>query len=107
MKADIRRIKMKVIVKDLTLRIDVALQDDIFTSAANRETASLGNYYLVNGRLTWRTSDTKWETSLEVRNLLNEYDDLTILDSYEMAGIHNSQLGHPREIRFTIKRFWF
>jgi iron complex outermembrane receptor protein len=90
----------------LTPRIDIAWQDDTFTSALNTTGELVPAYNLLNGRLTWQSEDLKWQASLELTNLRDKYYYLTIYD-LASAGYTNAQPGRPFEWAFTIKRSWY
>jgi iron complex outermembrane receptor protein len=92
---------------DLTFRLDYSYQDDQYAAALNTRTATIPAYGVLNGRVTWRSEDTKWELSLEGTNLKNKYYYLTLYDLYTGAGYTSGQPARPREIAFTIKRLWF
>lgn len=92
---------------DLTPRVDITWQDDIFTDATNSPLGIINDYYLVNGRLTWTSPEAKWQAALEATNLLDEYYYLSITDQLDSAGLINGQPGRPREWAFSIKRSWF
>jgi iron complex outermembrane receptor protein len=92
---------------DLTPRIDLSYQDDTYTAALNSTGAFVPAYTLANGRLTYRSDDSKWQAALEVTNLTDKYYYLTIYDLMTGAGFINGQPGRPREWAFTIKRSWF
>jgi iron complex outermembrane recepter protein len=91
---------------NLTPRIDMAWQDDIYTSALNTTAVFVPAYSVINGRLTWQSEDLKWQASLEGTNLGNKYYYLTVYDLMEGAGLVNGQPSRPREWAFTIKRSW-
>jgi iron complex outermembrane receptor protein len=88
----------------LTPRIDVSYQDDLFTNGANAPTNFIENYTLASARLTWRTGDGDWESSLEVTNLTDEYYYLTRFDQFNLTGVSDGQPGRPREWAMTVKR---
>jgi iron complex outermembrane receptor protein len=92
---------------DLTPRIDYSWQDDTYTSALNTTGTFVPSYGIVNGRLTWRSEDLKWQAAIEVTNIADEYYYLTQYDLMTGAGYVNGQPGRPIEWAFTIKRSWF
>jgi iron complex outermembrane receptor protein len=92
---------------DLTPRIDVAWQDDVYAAALNTRTALIPAYTLVNGRLTWRSEDSKWEVSLEGTNITDKYYYLALYDLLTGAGYTSGLPGRPMEWAVTIKRVWF
>jgi iron complex outermembrane recepter protein len=88
----------------LTPRVDVSHQGELFTNGANSATNRIESYTLSNARLTWRSSDNSWESSLEVTNLADEYYFLTRFDQFSLTGITDGQPGRPREWAVTVKR---
>jgi iron complex outermembrane receptor protein len=101
------RIELRKGLGDLTPRIDYSWQDDTYTSALNTTGTFVPSYGIVNGRLTWRSEDLKWQAALEFTNIADEYYYLTQYDLYTGAGYVNGQPGRPFEWAFTIKRSWF
>ncbi|MBN1904501.1 MAG: TonB-dependent receptor [Deltaproteobacteria bacterium] len=92
---------------DLTPRIDYSYQSKTYSTAVNTPLNKIDSYGLANARLTWRSEDIKWQASLEVTNITDEYYYLTIYDLYDAAGYISGQPGHPREWALTIKRTWY
>jgi iron complex outermembrane receptor protein len=92
---------------DLTPRFDVSWQDDQFSAALNTRGATVPAYTLVNGRLTWRSVDLKWQAAFEVTNLTDKYYYLNLYDLMTGAGYISGQPGRPREWAITLKRSWF
>jgi iron complex outermembrane receptor protein len=92
---------------DLTARLDYAYEDDHYAAALNTRTALIESKGILNGRVTWRSEDTKWELSLEGTNLTDKYYYLTLYDLYTGAGYTSGQPARPRELAFTVKRFFF
>ncbi|MEO8306625.1 MAG: TonB-dependent receptor [Pseudomonadota bacterium] len=89
---------------NLTPRLDVTYQGDIYTNGANRPTNFIKAYTLMNARVTWRTNDHAWETSLEATNLTNEYYFITRFDQFSNTGVSDGQPGRPREYALTVRR---
>jgi len=91
----------------LTPRFDIAYQDDVFTNATNSPFSRIDNYYLANARLTWRSEDSSWETSLAVTNLFDKYYYLTKFDlTGAGAGMTSGQPARPREWALTVKKYF-
>ena len=89
----------------VTPRIDASHQSDMYSNATNGPLNKIDAYQLVNARLTWRTADRDWESSLEVTNLTNKYYLLTSFDlTGAGTGSANGQPGRPREVAFTVKK---
>ncbi len=91
---------------DLTPRIDVKWQDDVFTTTLNDELNKIDAYYLVNGRLSWFSKDAKWQAALEATNLTDEYYFLTVSTATSYA-VTAGLPARPREFAFSIKRVWY
>ena len=91
---------------DLTPRLDVSFQDDVFSSTENTAKSSIESYSLVNGSLAWRSQDLNWQVSLDVTNLTDKYYYLTTFDALSRSGYIDGQPGRPREYSITIKRIW-
>jgi iron complex outermembrane receptor protein len=88
----------------LTPRVDVSYQGDLFTNGANAATNLIESYTLANARITWRSGEGSWESSLEVTNLTDKYYFLTRFDQFTLTGITDGQPGRPREWGLTVKR---
>jgi iron complex outermembrane receptor protein len=88
----------------LTPRLDVAYTDDVFSNAVNAPTNLIGDYTLVNARMTWRSADSAWEIALEGTNLTDEYYYVTLFDLFGPAGYIHGQPSRPREWAMTLKR---
>ena len=89
----------------LTPRIDANYQSEVFSNAVNSAANGIRPYTLFNGRLTYRSGDGDWQTSLQVTNLANKYYKLTVFDLSSIgAGFTNVQPGMPREWAVTVKR---
>jgi iron complex outermembrane receptor protein len=89
----------------LTARIDAAYQDEIYTEPLNDQRNLIEDYTIVNGRLTWRSDDDAWETSLEVTNLTDEVYYLTkFFDQWTSSGTLSGSPGPPRLWAVTIRR---
>lgn len=94
---------------DLTWRLDASFQDDVETTGMVGQGVIIDAYTLLNGRLTWRSEDLKWQVSLEGTNLTDKYYYLTVFDLVDSVGsiFQNAQPGRPREWALTIKRVWY
>jgi iron complex outermembrane receptor protein len=88
----------------LTPRVDASYQGDLYTNGANAATNRIGSYTLANARLTWRNSESAWESSFEVTNLTDQYYFLTRFDQFTLTGLADGQPGRPREWALTVKR---
>jgi iron complex outermembrane recepter protein len=85
-------------------RIDVAFQDDVYTTAINTPRTLIDSYTVANARLTWRDTKQEWEGSLEVTNLTDEYYYTTMFELAAAAAVANAQPARPREWALTIRR---
>jgi iron complex outermembrane receptor protein len=89
----------------VTPRIDASHQSGMYSNATNGPLNKIDAYQLVNARITWRTADRDWESSLEITNLADKYYLLTSFDlTGAGAGFANGQPGRPREVAFTVKK---
>ncbi len=94
---------------DLTTRLDAAFQDDVETTGMVGQGIVIDGYTLLNGRITWRSEDLKWQIALEGTNLTDKYYYLTVFDLVDPVGsiFQNAQPGRPREFAVTVKRTWY
>jgi iron complex outermembrane receptor protein len=89
----------------LTPRVDASYQSDMYSNATNGPRNRIDGYTLVNARVTWRTAERDWETSVEITNLTNKYYLLTSFDlTGAGAGNTGGQPGRPREVAVTVKK---
>ena len=89
----------------LTPRLDAAYQSNVYTNAVNGPANEISSYTVANGRVTWKSGNGDWQTSLEVTNLFDKYYKLTVFDLSSIgAGFTNAQPGQPREWAVTVKR---
>lgn len=90
----------------MTARIDAAFQDDIFGNSTNAPTNFINGYTLVNGRLTWRSTDETWEAALESTNLTDKLYYVSNFDQFFSSGTVNYSPGPPRLWAITFKRYF-
>jgi iron complex outermembrane receptor protein len=90
----------------LVPRFDYYYQDDAegLAGSTASPTAVVESYNTVNARLTWKSSDQKWETSLLVTNLTDERYFYNTFDLLALAGFANAQPAPPREWGLTFRR---
>jgi iron complex outermembrane receptor protein len=89
----------------LTARIDAYYQDEIYTEPINDQRNIIEDYTVLNGRLTWRSDDGTWESSLEVTNLTNEVYYLSkFFDQWQSAGTISGSPAPPRLWAVTLRR---
>jgi iron complex outermembrane receptor protein len=89
----------------LTPRIDLSYQSSVFTAAQNDPLWNqIKGYTVGNARLTYRSPDGSWETSLEISNFTNKLYYLTLFDNHSGPGYVNGQPALPREWAITVKK---
>jgi iron complex outermembrane receptor protein len=88
----------------LTTRLDGSYQSDFFTDAINAPTNNIDSYTLLNARVTWRSPEDTWATSLEVTNLTNEYYEFSRFDQRLSSGTVGVQPAPPLMWALSIKR---
>ena len=107
-----------------TPRLDLTYQSDVFAGSTNTPqdldpskqvvpaTAGLSTphadrisgYTLANARLTYRSKDGDWSTSVEVTNLTNKLYWLTLADANGGVGYISGQPAMGREWAVTVKK---
>jgi len=94
---------------DVTHRVDYSWQDQVQAAAVVGSGTIIPSYGILNGRMTWRSEDLKWQASLETTNLLGKYYYLTVFQLDDGTGtiFSNGQPGRPQEWAFTLKRIWY
>jgi len=90
----------------LTLRLDTAFQDSVYTQAVNyaqtqpvndRKTSWIDSYELTHARATWQSPSQEWQVALDVHNLGNKVYYENIVDGvYTTVGYQSAQIGPPR-----------
>jgi iron complex outermembrane receptor protein len=90
----------------LTLRIDTAFQDSVYTQAVNyaqiqplndRKTAWIDSYELTHARATWLSASREWQVAIDVHNLGDKVYYQNIADGvYTTVGYQSGQIGPPR-----------
>jgi iron complex outermembrane receptor protein len=85
-------------------RVDAAYNDEMYALAINAPTNQLDSYTVANARLTWRSQDNGWDTSLEVTNLTDEYFEVFGFDQAGSSGTVSRTPGFPRMYALTVKR---
>ena len=88
----------------LTPRIDGNYQGTIYANAVNAATNRINAYWLLNGRITWRSPSDNWEVSAEATNLMDTYYYQTLFDLYTANGYIDGQPGRPIEWAISVKR---
>jgi iron complex outermembrane recepter protein len=88
----------------LTARLDGSYTSEIFTEAINFATNRIDSYTLANARITWRSQDNSWMTSLEGTNLTNEYYEYTRFDQRLSSTTVSANPAPPFMWALTVKR---
>jgi iron complex outermembrane receptor protein len=88
----------------LTARLDGSYTSEIFTEAINFATNRIDSYTLANARLTWRSQDNSWMTSIEGTNLTNEYYEYTRFDQRLSSTTVSANPAPPFMWALTVKR---
>jgi iron complex outermembrane receptor protein len=85
-------------------RVDAAYTDEMYGYAINEPTNLLPDYTIGNARLTWRSSDRNWDTSLEVTNFTDKFYGVFVFDQAHSSGTTTWTPGFPRAYALTVKR---
>jgi iron complex outermembrane recepter protein len=88
----------------LTPRLDWSYQAAFHSQPVNSAFNRVPNYYLVNGRLSWKSADEKWDLALEGTNLLDDLYYLTFFDNQGSTQNTLAQPAPPRQWAVTVKR---
>jgi iron complex outermembrane receptor protein len=88
----------------LTARLDGSYQSKIFTEAINDPANRIDSYFVANARLTWRSPQDTWATSLEVTNLTDEYYEYSRFDQHLSSTTVSANPAPPLMWAVTIKR---
>lgn len=89
----------------VTARFDGSYQSHMFAAAVNepvgKPSTIINAYFLGNGRLSYRMSDSQWQVSLEVRNIFDKYYYLNVVAN---SPYYSAGPGMPRTWAVTLKR---
>jgi iron complex outermembrane receptor protein len=88
----------------LTARIDATYQSEMFAEAINNAANRIDSYTVANARLTWRSPEDTWATSLEVTNLTNEYYEFSRFDQHLSSSTVSANPAPPLMWALSIKR---
>lgn len=88
----------------LTARVDGSYQSEMFTEAINAPDNRIDSYFVSNARITWRSPEDSWTTSLEVTNLTNEYYEFSRFDQHLSSSTVSANPAPPLMWALTIKR---
>ena len=92
----------------ITPRIDFQTQSEQYSAARNFPNNRIPAYGIVNGRLTYRSSDRNWQVALAVTNVFDKYYAVYIDDNSSPHVAPDQwvtiQPGRPREFQLSLKR---
>jgi iron complex outermembrane recepter protein len=88
----------------LTPRLDWSYQAAFHSQPGNHAVNRVPNYYVLNGRLSWQSTDEKWNVAFEGSNLTNEVYYLTFFDNRTSTQNVFGQVAAPRQWAVTLKR---
>jgi iron complex outermembrane receptor protein len=90
----------------LTPRVDYTYTSKIYYDAQNSPISAQNGYGLVNLRLHWMSANSHWESSLAVSNATSQVYYANKANSLGNYNVVTGVPGRPREVLFTIKRFF-
>jgi iron complex outermembrane receptor protein len=79
----------------LTFQADFNYQDEVYFDSLNNPLLSEDDYWLYNGRISWTSTDERWEVAAWGRNLGDE-EFLVYAFDLSFLGFHERMLGSPR-----------
>ena len=92
----------------ITPRIDFLTQSTQYSAPRNFPNNRIAPYGIFNGRLTYRSLNSKWQLSLAVTNLFDKYYAVYIDDQSAPNNLQDQwvamQPGRPREFQLSLKR---
>lgn len=88
----------------LTPRLDWSYQSAFHSQPVNSQFNRVPNYYLMNGRLSWKSADENWDLALEGTNLTDKLYYLTFFDNQGSTQNTLAQPAPPRQWAVTVKR---
>ena len=88
----------------LTPRVDTSYQSKMYTNAVNASTNRVDSYTVWNGRLTWKSNDENWQSSLEVLNLADKFYYVNKFDLSSIGGAVGALPAPPRTWAVTVRR---
>lgn len=89
----------------LSAQADFVYTDQQFFTADNNPSLSEGDYWLLNGRITFTTADEKYAIVLWGRNLTDEEYIIAAFDSAAF-GLNSIGVGDPRTYGLTVTVNW-
>ncbi|MEO6338472.1 MAG: TonB-dependent receptor, partial [Caulobacteraceae bacterium] len=87
----------------ITPRLDLSYQSDFYGNVVNNTFNRVPGYTLLNGRVTFRPTDSMWEASFEVTNLTNKLYYYSTTPNNSNATV-TGQPAPPRQWAVTVKR---
>ena len=88
----------------LTPRLDFTWQSEMFNEPTNNPRSAQPSYGVLDGRVTWRSSDRSWEAAVFVTNLTNKFYWYNISDGQNTFGVISGQPARPREWAVSVKK---
>jgi iron complex outermembrane receptor protein len=88
----------------LTPRLDWSYQAAFHSQPVNSQFNRVPNYYVLNGRVSWKSADEKWDLALEGTNLTDKLYYLTFFDNQGSTQNTLAQPAPPRQWAVTVKR---
>ena len=89
----------------LSPRLDYTYQGGYFTNAVNAASNFTKGYHLLNGQLTWKTTDESWSLTVAGKNLLDKKYYASVFDLSTLGGgTVTGQIAPPREYQVQINK---
>jgi len=90
----------------MALQVQANYVDSYFANPLNSEVFKVGDYWLVDARLSYYSANDKWQASVYVKNMFNDDSDLY---SYDISGFGNYSIfltNPPRWLGANFKYKW-
>lgn len=88
----------------LTPRLDLIYQDSFYTLPTNTRFSEVDSRVILNGRLSWLSSDDLWETALEVTNITNKLYYYNVRDDRASTYTVTGQPAPPIRWALSLRR---
>lgn len=88
----------------LTQRVDYTYQSKVYNDAPNTALAAQDGYGVMNARLIWQSTESKWMATLAINNVTDELYYLGKYANYGTYGTVEGQPAMPRTVEFSVKR---
>jgi iron complex outermembrane receptor protein len=82
---------------------DAAYSDEFYYNLRNFDADKFDSYVLANLRLSWLNADAKWETSLIVRNVMDERAGTIGFDLATLCGCNEVAYREPRWYGVSVR----